>query len=466
MQMLGPYKQAVVDFSGSASRRVRADVAVGLTAVLLSVGTAYALSLKPKVTIAVAIAVVLIAGGAATAWAAVAAMLVVGPLFNPVVHGAGSGRIYLVNVLALAAIASGAQYWLRVRRGPIVAVILGAYLALQIATAHGQGLLAAVAWAFRPLQFLALTIVVSSLYALRPPRRDPIKIGLVAGALGCALGSANALYPAFDPFRFTRPADIPFESVIGSFGRATGGFVYPNNFGMYGSYVALAGILGLTGSIPRIRTAFSRAAVICGAAAVFLSASRAAVLGLAVGTALAVTVTQTHRRVRVMALSVAIAVAAGLLVALSPFATAIVRGRITSATSNSLTEREAAWRVAWHETLGHPLVGIGPSQSRLDSSWLLYLLAGGIIGFCLLILAAILVVKTDGAHTPFLRDSRWTIAVPLAATAVIQDSLGQTLVTWFPAVILGELIGRRPDVESAFRRGKADARVAGGGVAR
>jgi O-antigen ligase len=263
--------------------------------------------------------------------------------------------------------------------------------------------------------------------------------------VGCTLAAVHALVPAFDPFAISRPDDIPFVSAIGSFARATGAFTYPNNLGSYAAYAVLLGAAAWLFGRPTIPKRLAVAVMVSGAAALLLAGSRAAGLGLVVGILYLTYKAAPGRRVVLIAAEVAAGLLVVTLVLSSPTAREVTDQRIETATGQSITGRIEDWRGALGDFRESPLIGTGASESRTDNFWLLYLAQAGAVGVALLCLLA---------HTTFRRDraapEEWApelkiaLLLALCVSGLLQDSLGQTLTTWF----LGALIGLsmlRPD---------------------
>jgi O-antigen ligase len=253
------------------------------------------------------------------------------------------------------------------------------------------------------------------------------------------------LVPALDPFAISRPDDIPFVSAIGSFARATGAFTYPNNLGSYAAYSVLFGAAAWLFGRPAIPQRLAVAVMLSGAAALLLAGSRAAGLGLVVGILYLTYKAAPGRRVVLIGAEVVVGLMVVTLVLSSPTAREVTDQRITSATGLSITGRIEDWSGALAEFRESPLIGTGASESRTDNFWLLYLAQAGAAGMGLLLLLAATTFRKDGAEPEqWAPELKTALLLALCVSGLLQDSLGQTLTTWF----LGALIGvsmLRPD---------------------
>jgi hypothetical protein len=391
---------------------------------------------------------------------AAAALLVLdAPVANPVISSAGSGRVYLSGLLIGVVVVSGA--WAALRRRShagitvyLLSVLYIGLLLLQKSSVHG---VAAVAWGARPLQFFLVTASLSLLARGRKGVAEALLRWAFYGAsLGCVLGVAHSLIPAIDPFAFTRPADIPWTSKVGSYVRASGGFVYPNNFGMYGAYAAVAAVVIYVRGVD-LPKRLTYLVLFGGTCAVVFSASRAAAITLIAGTLVTGLRAYGHRRAarRVRELVGRLALPSLLLlVSLGASASAmgIVQARLVTATGTSLAARVQAWGQAWSAFSASPIFGAGISDSRLDSSFLLYLVTSGIVGALLLVAMGVATGRVIADREAWI-----AIVVGLLAGAVVQDSLGQTLVTWFPAALAASIGAQHSDDDPGTSGGSGDA---------
>lgn len=359
-----------------------------------------------------------------------------GPVINPPVVGLGAGRVYVVQAVLLCTFAGAVA--LAVRNGlHRKAALLLVFTVLLIAVETVGRAHAGLAWVYRPLQIFFVAFTVVSLFRSRSSRA--LALALAWGAtVGCTLASIHALVPAFDPFAASRPDDIPFVSAIGSFARATGAFTYPNNLGSYAAYAVLFGAAAWLFGRPAIPQRLAVAVMASGAAALLLAGSRAAGLGLVFGILYLTYKAAPGRRVVLIGAEVVVGLLVVTLVLSSPTAREVSDQRITSATGSSITLRVEDWRGALEDFRESPLIGTGASESRTDNFWLLYLAQGGVAGVALLFLLA---------HTTFRKERsepdqgapelKAALLIALCISGLLQDSLGQTLTTWF----LGALIG-------------------------
>jgi hypothetical protein len=366
-----------------------------------------------------------------------------GPVVNPPVVGLGAGRVYVVQAVLLCTFAGALA--LGVRNGLAGrAALLLTFTVLLIAVETVGRDDAGLAWVYRPLQIFFVTFTVVSLFRSQGSRA--LALALAWGAtVGCTLASIHALVPAFDPFAISRPDDIPFVSAIGSFARATGAFTYPNNLGSYAAYAVLFGAAAWLFGRPAIPPRLAVAVMGSGAAALLLAGSRAAGLGLIVGILYLTFKAAPGRRVVLIGAELITGLLVVSLVLSSPTAREVTDQRVTSATGLSITGRIDDWRGALDDFRESPLIGTGASESRTDNFWLLYLAQAGAAGAALLFLLAYVTFRKDrGQPEQWAPELKTALVLALCVSGLLQDSLGQTLTTWF----LGALIGLsmlRPD---------------------
>lgn len=371
------------------------------------------------------------------------ATVAVGPVVNPPVVGLGAARVYVVQAVLLCTFAGALAVALRnglARRAALLLLFTVLLVAVETVGRANAGL----AWAYRPLQVFFVAFTVVSLFRRQGSRALVLALAWGATA-GCTLATLHALVPAFDPFAVSRPDDIPFVSAIGSFARATGAFTYPNNLGSYAAYAVLFGAAAWLFGRPAIPQRLAVAVMLSGAAALLLAGSRAAGLGLVVGILYLTYKAAPGRRVILIAAEVVVGLLVVTLVLSSPTAREVTDQRITSATGLSITGRIEDWRGALDDFRESPLIGTGASESRTDNFWLLYLAQAGAAGVALLLLLAVTTFRKDGAEPDqWAPELKTALLLALCVSGLLQDSLGQTLTTWF----LGALIGvsmLRPD---------------------
>lgn len=362
----------------------------------------------------------------------VAVMLIVGPTFNPPVLGIGAGRLYLLQALLVGVIAASLAYAFRNGLGGSAASIIVVSTLLVIVETVGRPS-AGVAWVYRPLQLFLVAFAIRSLFKGRSDR--PIILALAWGsAVGCALASVNAVLPSFDPFAISRPTNLPFVSEIGSYARATGAFTYPNNLGTFAAYTVVFGASAWLLDRPRLPLTLSIALMGFGASALILAGSRAAGLGLTCGL-LYLTFRAAPRRRTVLLVSEAVFGLLLLSVVLSsPTAGQVLSQRANSATGDSLFGRLDSFHESIDAFLRSPVIGIGSTESNLDNFVILYLTQAGLLGAVLLCVMARTALGRSPQHYPELGIA---VLIVLVASGMLQDSLGQTLVTWFPGSLLG-----------------------------
>lgn len=360
----------------------------------------------------------------------------VGPVLNPPIVGLGAGRVYVVQAVLLCVFAGALALALRnglLRKAALLLVLTVMLIAVETVGRADAG----IAWVYRPLQIFFVAFTVVSLFRSHGSRA--LALALAWGAtLGCTLASIHALVPAFDPFGVSRPDDIPFVSTIGSFARATGAFTYPNNLGSYAAYAVLFGAAAWLFGRPAIPQRLAVAVMLSGGAALMLAGSRAAGLGLVVGILHLTYKAAPGRRVILIAAEVVVGLLVVTLVLSSPTAREVSDQRITSATGLSITSRIEDWRGALDDFRESPLIGTGASESRTDNFWLLYLAQAGAAGVALLVLLACTTFRKDrGEPGQWAPELKAALLLALCISGLLQDSLGQTLTTWF----LGALIG-------------------------
>jgi hypothetical protein len=368
----------------------------------------------------------------------------VAAVFNPPVLGLGAGRIYLVQGLLLltfvGAIALAVRTGLH-RKATLLLVLTLVLIAVETVGRPDAGL----AWVYRPLQVFFVSFTVLALF--RGRNAKPLVLALAWGStIGCTLASVHALLPDdFDPFRFSRPEDIPFVSAIGGFARATGAFTYPNNLGSYAAYAVLFGASAWLFGRPAMSQRLAVAVMLSGASALALAASRAAGLGLLVGILYLTYQAALRRRMILICVEVLIGLLVVSVVLSSPTAREVSSQRIESATGESLAVRIDDWRDSLGEFRESPLIGTGASESRTDNFWLLYMAQAGAVGVLLLLLLARTTFWNDPEDgPPWAPELRVALLLALCVSGLLQDSLGQTLTTWFLGALIGVSILRAP----------------------
>jgi len=360
----------------------------------------------------------------------------VGPVINPPVVGLGAGRVYVVQTVLLCTFAGALAVAVHnglLRKAALLLVLTVLLIAVETVGRPDAGL----AWVYRPLQVFFVAFTVVSLFRRQGSRA--LALALAWGAtVGCTLASIHAVVPAFDPFAISRPDDIPFVSAIGSFARATGAFTYPNNLGSYAAYAVLFGAAAWLFGRPAIPQRLAVAVMLSGASALLLAGSRAAGLGLVVAILYLTYKAAPGRRVVLIGAEVVVGLLVVTLVLSSPTAREVSDQRITSATGSSITLRIEDWRGALDDFRESPLIGTGASESRTDNFWLLYLAQAGGAGVALLLLLASTTFRKDrGEPDQWAPELKTALLLALCISGLLQDSLGQTLTTWF----LGALIG-------------------------
>lgn len=374
------------------------------------------------------------------------------PWLNPVVAGVGIGRMYLSHALVLGAVFSGV---LVMGKHPAKGRLLVAFaLALAYTVEVGFTRVNAIetaGWTFRPL-FPFLTTAATILLIPVDRRERWFQFLAYGGILGCSLAVLYALAPQIDPFAFTRPTDIPFVARIGPFVRATGGFVYPNNLGMFAGYGGLLATSSLLLARPRLSRTLATTLLVTALLALAFSASRAATGGFLLGSTLLLYRANIGKKLASVTIAVFMAVGAVLLLLGSEQGQDLVEERVTTATGSSLESRQDSWAYAWERFSESPLFGTGIEESRLDSSWHLYLYTGGLVGVALLGTLAASLWGPALRRAAGERELAGALLIAMASTAFIQDSLGQTLAAWYPAVMLGLISGKIVSENRSQRR--------------
>lgn len=366
----------------------------------------------------------------------------VGATFNPPLLGLGAsggggaagGRVYVVQALLLLVIIGGIAFALRGNlRGTALLVVASAASIVLLQTVGRPH--AGPAWTYRPLQLFLVAFAVRALFHHRDHRRLLMALAW-GGAVGCALATIHALVPAFDPFTLSRPDNQPFQSIIGNFARATGAFTYPNNLGTFAAYVVLLGSAALLLGRPILPRPLAIFVVAAGGSALLLSGSRAAGLGLLCGLLYLTVKLAPRRRALIVATEASVGLVIVLAVLSSPTAVEVAEQRIDSAAGESLSLRLEGSRTAYEAFRASPLIGTGAREWRTDNFWLLYLAQGGVIGAGLYVVLARKSLR-PGSHEKAYPELWVAILVALGTSGLLQDSLGQTLATWFPGVLLG-----------------------------
>ena len=374
------------------------------------------------------------------------AVVLVGPLFNPPLLGIGTGRVYLLQALIVGVVAGGVVLATRngMHRSAFALVALaGLLVAVETIGRPNAG----IAWVYRPLQVFFVAYAVRSLYL---DRGDALLVQAVAwgSVLGCALASVHALFPAFDPFAVSRPADLPFVSAIGDYARATGAFTYPNNLGTFAAYSVLLGASAWLLGRPHLSRGLAVAVMAAGSAALALAGSRAAGLGLLVGLLYLTAKAGPKRRGVLLAAEAVFGLAVVTFALTSPTGREVVEQRVSSATGESFFGRVEAVRETVDEFRRSPLVGTGSSESRIDNFVILHVTQAGIVGAVLLVGIGLVALRT---RQPKRYPELWAgLLLAMGVSGMLQDSLGQTLVTWFPGALLG-ISMLRPDGAARLR---------------
>lgn len=370
-------------------------------------------------------------------------VVAVGPTLNPPLLGLGpnaggsvtGGRVYLVQGLLLLVIAGGTVFAARraLHASAFAVCVLTVLLVLVQTVGRPH---AGLAWVYRPFQIFLVAFAVRALFEGRSHRHVLLALGWGA-AVGCALASISAIDPErFDPFTLSRPDNIPFVSAIGGFARATGAFTYPNNLGTFAAYAVLFGIASLLLARPALPPPLAWFLVTAGSSALLLSGSRAAGLGLLCGLLYLTFRLAPQRRALILAVEAIVGMTIVVAVLASPSAVEVAQQRVETATGSSLSLRLQGSRTALAAFRSSPIVGTGASDARTDNFWLLYLSQGGLLGAALFVLLArtSLSAAADDKAYPEL----WVaLLIALCTSGLLQDSLGQTLTTWFPGALLG-----------------------------
>ena len=370
------------------------------------------------------------------------AAVALGPTLNPPLLGLGStggggvvgGRVYVVQAILLLVVAGSIVLGMRTGlHGDAVAIVALVALLVLLQTVGRPS--AGPAWIYRPMQIFLIAYSVRALFAHRGHR--PLLLALAWGsAVGCALATVHALAPAIDPFRLSRPDNLPFISIIGNFARATGAFTYPNNLGTFAAYAVLFGAAALLLGRPLLPRPLAVFLTGSASAALLLSGSRAAGFGLLCGLLYLTVRLAPRRRALILVAEVLIGLVVVLAILSSPSAADVAQQRLDSAAGESLVLRLEGSREALDAFLSSPIIGAGATESRIDNFWLLYLSQAGLVGAALFVLlgrTAFAARRCDKAYPEL-----WVaVLIALGTSGLLQDSLGQTLVTWFPGALLG-----------------------------
>jgi hypothetical protein len=371
------------------------------------------------------------------------------PLLNPAVTGsAADGRVYasagFVVMLVACALGSVILDSERIPKYALAAVIASILYCLVMAFRPDvQG---ALPWLYRPLQPVLLSLAVILVTWSRPEMaRRALTVLILAGTIGAGLGVANALFPPFDPYALTRPADLPWQAMVGSYIRATGGFVYPNVFGLFCAYLAVAAAAARLQGLIGLRLA--QFAVLFGLLGTITSVSRASIGGLALGFLFVVWHADRTKRTSRIVGSIVFGGATLMALAQTQVGADVLTDRITDSTGQSFTLRQINTLRGLQDFWEHPFIGTGIVQSRLDNGVLLYLSMGGIVGFILLCAALVFVARTQDSGKNFIPLGSKAMIIVLLGSSLLQDSLGQTLSSYFIGLGLGlfSVASRHPE---------------------
>lgn len=366
----------------------------------------------------------------------------VAPVLNPAIAGSGiEGRVYLSAAFA-GMVAASAIGMIVTQRGRLPRYTPAALcaIALYAAIMLQPGAEGSAAWLYRPLQAVILAAAVWTFMQGDQSRaRRVFKTLVLFGGLGAWLGVIHAVVPAIDPFVFSRPADLPFESTVGAYVRATGAFTYPNVFGMFCVYLTLAAVAGrINGYLGRNAATF---AILGGILGTLASASRASLGGLVVGFVVLVWLTDKKRRVRRLVVAFVLGIAVLFAVSQTTVGATVLSDRIADAGGQSLLFRQLNTARGFETFYEHPIFGTGIAESRLDNGVLLYLSMAGVIGFLALLVAYYFMARTQqpkGTRNLIPAGSAAMLAA-LLSSSLLQDSLGQTLSSSFLGVAVGLL---------------------------
>ncbi len=252
--------------------------------------------------------------------------------------------------------------------GPLIWPIVAFLGAELLSAAFAPPLSASIKELARWLLVIAIYLAAVNLV------REPDTRRLVLGATFAA-GASQALLGAYQFFAAAGPAAYKFDRFL----RAYGTFGQPNPFAGYLEMVVPLGLalvfVWRSGRGDWLRW-LALASALIGSAAIVMSLSRGAWLGLGIGVVVAAVVA-TRRGWRVAASA---AVVAALLyvasrVGLLPAAIADrisqvtgdfhlldARGVMPTNENYSVLERMAHWQAGWDMFLSHPLLGVGPGH--------------------------------------------------------------------------------------------------------
>lgn len=385
--------------------------------------------------------------------AALIGVAALGPSINPALFGLGpegggtvaGGRVYAVQAILVLVIMGSVVLALRNgMHGQAAAITILALLIVLVQTVGRPH--AGPAWMYRPFQVFLVAFAVLALFHHHRSHRVLLLALAWGSALGCALASVHALVPAIDPFAVSRPDNLPFVSAIGSFTRATGAFTYPNNLGTFAAYSVLLGTAGLLFGRPHLPRGLGWFVVFAGTSALLLAGSRAAGLGLLCGLLYFTVKLAPRRRALILAAEAIVGMVVVVVVLSSPSALEVAQQRVGTAAGQSLALRIEGSRGALEAFASSPIIGTGASESRTDNFWLSYLSQAGILGAALFFLFARKSIRTGPAEKSY--PELWVaLLLALCTSGLLQDSLGQTLVTWFLGATLG-MCALRPAPDS------------------
>lgn len=429
----------------------------GVSACAIIGGSAVLANSRPQYLLAISFASIFLFYPRACQALLVGAVLIA-PTLNPVLLGLGpsgggtvaGGRLYLMQgllvIVVLCSLVVAARNGMHVLALKLVFLAVLLVLVETVGRPH-----AGLAWIYRPLQVSFVAFAVRALYRSTDDRKLLIAMGWGA-SIGCALATANALVPRFDPFVLSRPDNLPFVSLIGTFVRATGAFTYPNNLGTFAAYTVLLGGSSWLFERPSLGRLLAACLMLSGGSALLLSGSRSAGLGLLCGIIYITAKASPSRRAILIGAEFVVGLFVVLAVLSSPTASEVAQQRIGSSTGESAQLRAEGIGEALRVFRSAPLVGPGATESRTDNFWVLNLSQGGLIGAFLLLALSRLSLRAS--REPKRYPELWAaLLVTLCVSGLLQDSLGQTLTTWFLGVLLG-LAVLSPEQQSGYDSGR------------
>jgi hypothetical protein len=365
-------------------------------------------------------------------YAAFLLLLIIIPIFNPSVVRAGeTGRLYLSHFLmGISLVSASFQLPFRpVDTRILVAVACGVAYGLIGFVGSDLPMATAAAWAYRPMQPF-LMLLIAWLYTRRA--EVPERLFLLGALIGTALATANVVSPV-DLFAMSRPADLPWRSLIGGYERAHGAFTYSNNLAQYAAYSGIFALsIWLDPKSQPLRGLARLTAASC-LLAILATLSRAALGGFLIAGIILILGRGSEIRLRSILL-ISILISTISFAVVSDRSIQSILAERVSQIDTGLSIRFNSWKESLNIVLSTPIFGVGTTVSRLDSTYLLMVMNAGITGTLLLIGASIALWRMTRNIDNWHHRAVLALAILFLSSGLLQDNLGQTLSSWALAV--------------------------------